>query len=121
MNINNVTLVGRVGKDPEIKSVGENNLAKFSLATSRSWKNKKTNEWEQDTQWHNIEGWGYVAEKVERSIFKGSLVAVTGSIKYSKYTGDDGIEKYFTSINADKVEVYKEKESQSDSGGTDPF
>jgi len=55
--INQAQLIGRLGKDPEIKT-GENyTLATFSLATSESYKDK-SGEWQEQTEWHNIKAWG---------------------------------------------------------------
>ena len=94
---NSVALIGRVGLDPEVRMIGETKLAKFSLATSKKFKDKKTTEMKEETQWHNISIWGTLAEVVEKFVHKGKLVSVSGEIRYSK-TEKDGVTRYFTDI-----------------------
>lgn len=89
--INEVILVGRIGKDPEVKSIGENTLTKFSLATSESYKDK-SGEWKEKTQWHQVSIWR------EAKLQKGDLVFLKGKIEYREHEG-----KWYTEIIADKV------------------
>ena len=92
MNI--VNLVGRVGRDPEIKTFESGNkIAQFSLATSEKWKDKATGEKKEKTQWHQIKvsGDGLVGV-VENWVKKGDMLAVTGSIEYREYE-KDGIKR----------------------------
>lgn len=75
-----VTLVGRIGKDPELK-FGNNGKAivRFSVVTSRRVLNKTTNEWsDEDTTWWNCTAFGALAENVAESLEKGCAVIVTG-------------------------------------------
>lgn len=100
--INKVILVGHLGKDPEIKYLSDNNpVAKFSLATTESYKDKN-GEWKDITEWHNIVAWRYLAEKSERSLKKGMLVYVEGKIKSRKYE-KDGQVRYITEIEAENL------------------
>ena len=92
MNI--VNLVGRVGRDPEVKTFDSGNkIAQFSLATSEKWKDKATGEKKEKTQWHQIKvsGDGLVGV-VENWVKKGDMLAVTGSIEYREYE-KDGIKR----------------------------
>jgi single-strand DNA-binding protein len=92
MNI--VNLVGRIGRDPEIKTFDNGNkIAQFSLATSEKWKDKTTGEKKERTQWHQIkvQGDGLVGV-VENWVKKGDMLAVTGSIEYREYE-KDGIKR----------------------------
>jgi single-strand DNA-binding protein len=95
MNI--VTLVGRVGKDPELKQFGDNQIAKFSLATRRLSKDAPTD-------WHNIDAWNKTAEIVGKYVKKGDMLAVTGRIEYSA-VDKDGKKTTYTNIIADRVEL----------------
>lgn len=75
-----VTLVGRIGQDPELK-FGNNGkaIARFSVVTSRRVLNKTTNEWtDEDTTWWNCTAFGPLAENVAESLEKGCAVIVTG-------------------------------------------
>ena len=72
---NSVQLIGRLGKDPEVKTFSNRKVAKFSIATTDSYKNQKGEKVE-DTQWHNIVIWGKLAEVVEKYVTKGQEVAV---------------------------------------------
>jgi single-strand DNA-binding protein len=64
---NSVHLVGRLGKDPEIRTVGTGKKASFTLATTDSYKNPKGEKIE-DTQWHNIVIWGKMTSVVEKNL-----------------------------------------------------
>mgnify|MGYP000857959645 CR=1 FL=1 len=89
--MNNITLIGNIGRDPETRQVGSNTVAKFSLATSRSYTNKQ-GEKVTDTSWHDIEAWGKQAEVIAKYCAKGHKLALTGELRYDKYTNKDGQE-----------------------------
>jgi single-strand DNA-binding protein len=89
--MNNITLIGNIGRDPETRQVGNNTVAKFSLATSRSYTNKQ-GEKVTDTSWHDIEAWGAQAEVIAKYCQKGHKLAVIGELRYDKYTNKDGQE-----------------------------
>ncbi len=101
--LNKVMLIGRIGKDPDIYTF-ESGTKKvsFPLATSESYRDKNTNEWVELTEWHNVAGYRYLAEK---HFAKGDLVYVEGKIKSRKYQDKDGIDKYYTEIMADKINI----------------
>ncbi len=90
MNI--ITLIGRVGKDPETKTFDSGNkIAQFSLATSEKWKDKSTGEKKERTQWHQIkvQGDGLVGV-IESYVSKGDMLAVTGTLEYREWADKDG-------------------------------
>ncbi len=106
--INKVTLIGRVGKNPETAQVGQTQVSKFSLATSESWKDKQ-GEKQTNTQWHNITCWGPLAEKfVSQYVKQGDQVGVFGKIEYGNYE-KDGIKHYTVEIVADDVKILGSK------------
>ncbi|NJL73062.1 MAG: single-stranded DNA-binding protein [Candidatus Competibacteraceae bacterium] len=112
--LNEVRLMGNVGRDPESKNVsGDNVVSKFSLATTRSWKPQGASEWSKETTWHNIEVWG--KKGIVDRISKGSLVFVAGRIKVDKYTDKNGQEKTAVKIVAEDLCVI---ESSGVSGGS---
>ena len=86
---NRVQLIGNLGNDPEIVNLdGGSKLAKFSIATSESYKNAQGEKVE-ETQWHNIVAWGKTAEIVENYLAKGKQVAVDGKgFFYSCFLGE---------------------------------
>jgi single-strand DNA-binding protein len=86
--VNRVTLIGRIGKEPEQKTFGEKTLTKFSFATSESSKDKN-GEWQEKTQWHNVSYWNNI--KLE----KGDMLFIEGKIEYREHEG-----KYYTDIIA---------------------
>lgn len=99
--VNKVILIGNVGQDPEIKyTQGGMAICALSLATTSVRKDRDGNVQEQ-TQWHRIKFFGKAAEIVGEHVKKGSQLYVEGSIKYDKFTGQDGVEKYITEIMGD--------------------
>ncbi len=95
---NSVNLIGRLGKDPEVKTFGKSQKASFSIATSDSYKNQKGEKVE-DTQWHNIVIWGKLADVAGKYLKKGSEVAVEGKLIHRVYETDKGEKRYVTEIN----------------------
>lgn len=101
--INKVILIGHIGKDPDIFTFEDGTKRiSFSLATTESYKDRNTNEWKDLTEWHNIAGYRYLAEK---NVAKGDLVYIEGKIKTRKYTDKDGNERYITEVLAEKINM----------------
>ena len=100
--LNKVLLVGRLGKDPEIRFSGEGNaIANFSIATNETWKNKEGNQQEK-TDWHNIVVFGASAEKyIQPYVKKGTLVSVEGKLQTRDWEDKDGNKRYTTEVVAD--------------------
>ena len=98
-------LVGNVGRDPEITHIPSlaKDVAKFSMATTEVFMDKKTNQFQDVTDWHNIVAWGWIAKKVERDVHKGSLVLVEGKIKTRKWKDKNDQDRWTTEIAADNV------------------
>lgn len=99
-SLNKATLIGHLGKDPEIRSFQNGGrAASFSIATSESWKDKQTGERKERTEWHRIsilnDGLVTVAEKYLK---KGAKVYVEGQLETRKWTDKEGHEKYSTEI-----------------------
>ncbi len=95
---NSVQLIGNLGMDPEIKKLDSGRtFAKFSLATSETYKNaegKKITE----TQWHNLVAWGNLAVIAEKYLHKGSEIAIEGRLTHRAYEDKEGNKKYYTEI-----------------------
>lgn len=101
--LNKVFLIGRIGKDPDTFTFDDGTKKiSFTLATTESYRDRTTNEWRDQTEWHNIVGYRYLAEK---NIAKGDLIYVEGKIKNRKYKDRDGNERYITEILSEKINM----------------
>jgi single-strand DNA-binding protein len=108
-SVNKVFLVGHTGKAAEIREVGNDKKAAFSLATSERFK-RRDGEYVESTEWHSIECWGKLAEVAEKYILKGTMVYVEGKIRTEKYTDKNGEERYITKIIANTLQLLSKKE-----------
>lgn len=114
MGVNVVHLLGNLGDAPEVKyTQGGVAVAKFSLATSHTRKNKE-GEKVTETQWHRVTAFGKLAEICGEYLEKGSKVYASGMIRYSKYTDRDGVERYSTEIAIDSMEMLDGKKSEGE-------
>ena len=98
--VNKVILVGRLGKDPEVRHTNNGGkIASFSVATSESWNDRASGERKEKTEWHRVvifsTGLCDIAEKYLR---KGSQVYLEGQLQTRKWTGDDGNDRYTTEV-----------------------
>ena len=117
--VNKVTLIGRLGQDPEIRFTGEGNaVASFSVATNESWKSKDGNIQER-TEWTKGTVFGATAAKyVQPYVKKGTLVYVEGSLKTDKWQDKDGNDKYSTGVVANNyggIQILGGGDSSTDS------
>ena len=93
-------MLGNLGRDPEIRSMQSGKkMASFSIATSKRWKDRNTQEQKENTSWHNIvvfnEG---LVDVIEKYIKKGSKIYVEGELSTRKYQDNDGNDKYTTEV-----------------------
>src|SRR6202043_4012483 len=100
MSLNKVTLIGRLGKDPEVKNLTNGSaVANFSVATSEKGKDKRSGEMQEKTEWHNIVVWNEkTIEFIEKYLNKGDMVYVEGKIQTRKWEDSDGKDRYSTEI-----------------------
>lgn len=108
MSINKVILVGRVGQEVNVRTVGDQKVASFTLATSEKYKGKDGNMVE-STEWHSISIWGKLAEVAEKYVTKGTQLYLEGKIKTEKYTDNSGNDKYVTRIIANTMQLLGSK------------
>ena len=118
--INKVILIGHLGKDPELRNFeGGNVTAKFSLATTETYKDKTGNKVD-STEWHNVVMWSRLAEIAGKYLRKGSLIYVEGKLKTRSWDDKEGQKKYTTEVVADIMTMLDKKSSgdnnDSDSG-----
>jgi single-strand DNA-binding protein len=103
-NTNNVTLVGNVTRDPELRYTASGQaMAKFGLAVNRSWQNRQTNEWEEQTSFFDVVVWREMAENVGDSVAKGTRVIVTGRMEQRSYETQNGEKRSAVELVADEV------------------
>lgn len=103
--INRVTLIGNLGNDPDQKFTQAGMaITRISLATTSVRKDKDGNQQER-TEWHRVVFFGKLGEIAGEYLRKGSTVYVEGALKYEKYTGQDGVEKYSTDIVANEMQM----------------
>jgi len=116
--INKVILVGRVGKDPEVRHLDNNSVvASFTLATNESYKNKN-GEKVTNTEWHNIVVWRSLAEIAGRYIKKGTMLYVEGKIRTRSWNDKDGNKRYTTEIEADNFQMLSARSDESGNTGS---
>jgi|APSaa5957512535_1039671.scaffolds.fasta_scaffold443075_1 single-strand DNA-binding protein len=117
--LNKVQLIGRLGKTPEIRQTNSGDaVASFSLATSKGWKDKTTQEWKENTQWHNVVCFGYNADKAAK-LSKGQLVYVEGELQTREWTDKQGITKRITEVVLQKFDgTIKSLEKSNDTTTT---
>jgi single-strand DNA-binding protein len=109
---NKVQLIGNLGQNPEIKTLdGGKKLAKFSLATSETYRNAQ-GEKVKETQWHNLVAWGKTAEIAEKYLSKGSEVAIEGKLTNRSYNDKEGNKKYITEVQVNEILMLGEKASK---------
>jgi len=95
---NNVQLIGRLGKNPEVKQLESGRfVANVSIATNDIYKNAK-GEKVIETQWHNLVAWGKNAENFQKILGKGDEVAIQGKLTHRSYDDKDGITRYVTEV-----------------------
>jgi len=111
--INKVILVGNLGNDPDVKYTQSGMaVTRISLATTSVRKDRDGNTQER-TEWHRVVFFGKLGEIAGEYLRKGRQVYVEGSIRYDKYTGQDGVEKYSTDIVADEMQMLGGRDGES--------
>jgi single-strand DNA-binding protein len=116
--INKVILVGRLGKDPEIRSTPQGNtVAKFTLATDEKFTDR-AGEKQERTEWHNIVAWGKLGEICGQYLRKGKLVYIEGSIRTDSWDDkESGQKKYRTEIVANTMKMLDRRGDEGGGGG----
>ena len=123
---NKVTVVGNLGRDPEIRTFPSGDqVANVTIATTDRWRDKNTGENKEATEWHRIVFNGRLAEIVGQYLRKGSQVYVEGSLRTRKWTDQaTGQERYATEIRADTMQMLGSRQGQGGGqgqGGRDAY
>jgi single-strand DNA-binding protein len=111
---NNVKLIGRLGQNPEVRTLEKDNrVASFSLATGDHYTDKEGNR-KESTEWHNIIAWGNLATVCEKYLKKGKEVAVDGRITYRNWEDKNGTKHTTTEIVANEILMIGAKSTPKD-------
>jgi single-strand DNA-binding protein len=99
-SVNKVIIVGNVGRDPEVRRTTSGDaVVSLSVATSESWRDKRSGERQERTEWHRVVIWNeHIAKVAEQYVRKGSKIYLEGQLQTRKWTDKDGIERYSTEI-----------------------
>ncbi|MFP5256633.1 MAG: single-stranded DNA-binding protein [Acidimicrobiia bacterium] len=126
-NINTITVSGNVTRDPEIRfTPSGQSVCSFSVAVNRSWQNRQTQEWEEQTSFFDVKAWGQLGQNISDTVSKGSRVVVSGRLEQRSWETEQGEKRYAFEIVADDVavsllyataEISKNERREGDSGG----
>lgn len=118
MSLNKVILIGRLGRDPEVRYMPNGEaVCNFSVATSETW-NDRNGQRVERTEWHNITMYRRLAEIAGQYLKKGSQVYLEGRIQSRKYQGKDGIERTAYDIIANEMKMLG---GRNDNSGGAPY
>jgi single-strand DNA-binding protein len=116
---------GRLGNDPELKTVGADNLSLASFSLAHTPRSKKNGEWvDGETNWYRVIKFGASAEAIAQTLKKGDEVIVIGSLKLNTYTDKNGVEKSQMEISASEIGVVPKvtkNKPQTNIGGSEPW
>ena len=115
-SVNKVILIGNLGRDAETKfTPGGTSVTKFSVATTRRWKDQQSGEWKDDTNWTNVTLWK--GENVAPYLTKGKQVYVEGRLQTRSYDDKDGKKVYATDVVAEEVMLLGGRGGEAGEGG----
>jgi single-strand DNA-binding protein len=111
--VNKVILIGRLGKDPEVRSLESGVMvANFTLATSEVYRDRSSGERKETTEWHNIVLWRNLAEVAQKYLHKGDMVYIEGKLRTRTWE-KDGVTRYTTEVVADNMTMLTPRGSSS--------
>ncbi len=115
---NQVQLIGRLGMDPEVKVLTNDNvMARMSIATTQ-YKKNKDGERTEETQWHRVIAWGNIARIAEQYCRKGQEVGVTGKLITRSYETKGGEKKYITEVVISELLLMSKKDQEQQKKAT---
>jgi len=99
-SLNKVTIIGNVGKEPDIRDGSNGKIANLTIATTESWKAKDGTK-QDKTEWHRVVTFGKLSDVIENYVKKGDKVYFEGKLQTRQWTDKDGVERYTTEIVVD--------------------
>ena len=119
-SLNKVMLVGRLGKDPEIRHTAAGMaVCAMSIATDSKWTNK-AGEKQEKTEWHRVKAWAKLGEVCGQYLAKGSLVYIEGRLETTEYTDAQGVKKFSTEVVASEMQFLSPKSDGAGRGASVP-
>jgi single-strand DNA-binding protein len=120
-SLNKVTLIGHLGKDPEVRYTPEGAaVASFSLATNDAWTDKSGTR-QEHTEWHSIVAWGKLADICKKFLSKGRQVYIEGRIRSREWNDREGNKRHTTEIIASQMVLLGSRSQNFDSGNTSDY
>jgi single-strand DNA-binding protein len=117
-SVNKVILVGRLGRDPELKYTASGTpFCRFSMATDDSWNDKGTGERQERTEWHSIVAWDRLAEICNQYLTKGKLVYIEGSLQTREWDDQEGNKRKTTEVRARDMVMLSSGSGESSTAG----
>ena len=105
-SLNVVLLMGRVTMDPDLRYTPSGAaVLGYRIAVNRRWLDKQSNEWKEDTSFFNVNIWGQSAERLSKTMRKGSAVLVEGQLRSRSWEGKDGEKRYAVEVNSTRTQV----------------
>jgi len=118
--LNKVTLIGNLGDDPVSRTMpGGGEVANFSVATSKRWKDKQTGEQKEHTEWHRVAAFGKLAEICNQWLKKGAQVYIEGELRTRSWD-KEGVKHYSTEVVADQMKMLGRKREGDSQGSSAP-
>jgi single-strand DNA-binding protein len=128
--LNKIMLIGNLGRDPEMSYTPSGKaVTKFTVAVSRRWTDRESNERREETTWFNVVAWDRLAETCTQYLHKGSKVYLEGRMTSRKYTNKDGVEMTAWDVNLTDMQMLDSRSAEggqgqgqrtAESGYTDP-
>ncbi len=110
---NKVSLIGNLGFDPEVRELAKGRkIARLSVATNDTYRNA-SGERVTDTQWHTVVAWGRTAEAVEKTLRKGSPVALEGRLVHRSYETKEGQKRYVTEVVMNDFQLLRARSEEA--------
>lgn len=118
--VNKVILVGRLGKDPEVRNL-ENGatVANFTMATTETYKDRTTGERKEITEWHNVVLWRGLADIAAKYLHKGDQVYIEGKLRTRSWE-KEGVTRYTTEVVGDNMTMLSSRQGGGSTGGQTP-
>jgi single-strand DNA-binding protein len=118
-SVNKVILIGNLGRDPEVRTFPEGgSICNVTIATSRRWKARDSNEMQEETEWHRVVFRDRLAEIAGEYLKKGRPVYVEGRLKTRKWTDKEGKENFTTEVVAENMQLLGNREGMGDESRT---
>ncbi len=116
-------IVGNVGRDPETRTTNNSQVTTFSVAVTRRWRDKATQEQREATNWYRVNCWGPLAETAARIVRKGAQIMVVGAPTASAYIDKDGQARASLEMRADNFQLLGSRADNADGGpsGSDNY